>query len=328
MSRLAWLTIEIKRLNRCFIRQIRVLDFRSMRDLNIEQIKKLWILDLIIQSGSLKKAALQARVSPSAISQSLSSLERSVGKPLLIRDRGSITPTQDALAILAVVRPGFAAFDRLRDLNNAPIPKMSWLNFGTYESLAVDIFPGLIHSLREKMPGLKLGLRISRTANLLTMVRKGELCSALIAEVDDLERFYVKEVAEDRLGLYVSARLPVGQLGWKALEKIGYGSLSAGKSGLPRYYSRFIRQLEPDRPTVQSDSFEALRAAAVAGAIVAVLPHRVARRADDLIELEPSKARPFKEVGRHKICVVSQASCDAAETDFIASEARRLFARQ
>ena len=47
---------------------------------------------------------------------------------------------------------------------------MSWLNFGTYESLAVDIFPGLIHSLREKMPELKLGLRISRTANLLTMV--------------------------------------------------------------------------------------------------------------------------------------------------------------
>ncbi len=299
-----------------------------MRDLNVEQIKKLWILDLIIQSGSLKKAALQAKVSPSAISQSLSSLERSVGKPLLIRDRGSITPTQEALAILEVVRPGFAAFDRLRDLNHAPIPKISWLNFGTYESLAVDIVPGLIHSLREKMPELKLGLRISRTANLLTMVRKGELCSALITEVDDLDRFYVKVVAEDRLGLYVSPRHPIGQLGWRAIEQFGFGSLTAGKGGLPRYYSRFIRQFEPERPVVLSDSFEALRGAAVAGAIVAILPHRVAMRAGDLVELTPVKAKPLKENGRHKICVVSQASCDPAETDFIATEARRLFARQ
>jgi len=151
-----------------------------MRDLNVDQIKKLWVLDLIIQSGSLKKAALQAKVSPSAISQSLSSLEQSIGKPLLVRDRGSMLPTPDAMSILEVVRPAFAAFERLRDLQQTPAPQMSWLNFGTYESIAIDVLPGLILSLRERMPNLKLGLRVSRTANLLTMVRKGELCSALI----------------------------------------------------------------------------------------------------------------------------------------------------
>lgn len=294
------------------------------RDLNVDQIKKLWILDLIIQCGSLKKAALQAKVSPSAISQSLSSLENSMGRPLLIRDRGSVTPTQDALSILDVVRPAFDAFDRLREINNAPLPKLTWLNFGTYESIAIDVLPGLIHGLRQRMPHLRLGLRISRTGNLLTMVRKGELCSALISEVDELNRFYVKEVATDRLGLYVSNRHPIAKLGWQAIEKYGIGSLSPGKDGLPRYFAKFMRQLGAIRPFILSDSFETLRAAAVAGTLVAVLPERVALRSNDLLEIVPAKANAFQEVGRHKICVVSQSNCDPEETDFLAAEASRL----
>ena len=115
------------------------------RDLNVDQIKKLWVLDLVFRHGSLKKAALHAKVSPSAISQTLTSLEHSIGKPLLVRDRGSVTPTLDAMAILDIVRPAFQAFDRLKNLNDSPVPKISWMNFGTYESIAIDLLPGLIN---------------------------------------------------------------------------------------------------------------------------------------------------------------------------------------
>jgi DNA-binding transcriptional LysR family regulator len=86
------------------------------RDLNVDQIKKLWILDLVIRLGSLKKASLQAKVSPSAISQTLTTLEQSFGKSLLIREKGHITPTPDALSILEVVRPAFEAFDKIETM--------------------------------------------------------------------------------------------------------------------------------------------------------------------------------------------------------------------
>jgi len=301
-----------------------MLVYRSMRDLNVDQIKKLWILELIIRSGSLRNAALKAKVSPSAISQTLTSLESSIGKPLLVRERGLVTPTQDALAILEIVRPAFEAFDRLRDLNHAPTPQMTWLNFGTFESLAIDVLPGLLHSLRQKMPHLRLSLRVSRTMNLLSMVRKGELCSALITEVDDLDKFYVKEVARDRLGVYVSRHHPIAELGWKAIDKFGLGSLTPGQGGLPRYFGRYLRQFEGIKPLVLSDSFETLRAAASAGTLVALLPSRVAKRNEDLFELSPPKNKTLKENGEHKIMVVSLRSCDPAETDFIAQEAKRL----
>lgn len=296
------------------------------RDLNVDQIKKLWILDLVIHHGSLKKASLQAKVSPSAVSQTVTSLEQSLGKPLLIREKGSVIATQDALSILSVVRPAFEAFDRLRDLNGAPIPKISWMKFGTYESIAIDLLPGLIHSLNQKLPNLRLGLRVSRTSNLLSMVRKGELCSALIPEVDQLDRFYVKEVGEDRLGLYVSNRHPIAEAGWSAVEKFGFGSLTPSQDGLPRYFSKFLKNFELAKPTLLSDSFETLRAAAAAGVIVAVLPSRVAQRFDDLLELTPKSSidKTAKELGRHKIFVISQTNCDRSETDFVASEAERL----
>ena len=296
-----------------------------MRDLNVDQIKKLWTLDLIIQSGSLRKAAVQANVTPSAISQALSSLERSVGKPLLVRSNGRVTPTADALQILNVVRPAFEAFDRLKDLNKLSAPQMSWLNFGTYESIAVDVLPGLIHRLRNSMPQLRLSVRISRTANLLTMVRKGELCSALIAETDELERFYCKEVFVDRLGFYIAKHAPISQLNWRAAKEFGVGSIAPGKDGLPRYYTRFLKQLGSLKPSVYSDSLEALRASAVAGVMVAVLPNRVAQRHDDLIEVFP-EGNKNRETGKHRILVVSLTNCDTAEVDFLATEARSCLA--
>ena len=155
------------------------------------------------------------------------------------------TPTVEAMTILNVVRPAFEAFDRLKDLNSPLAPKISWLNFGTYESVAIDILPGLINFLRDKLPKARLGLRIARTSQLLTMVRKGELCSALITEVDDIDRFYKKEVFQDRLGLFISPRHPIAREGWKAIEKFGVGSLLPSKDGLPRYFTNFLKISTP-----------------------------------------------------------------------------------
>lgn len=295
-----------------------------MRDLNVDQIKKLWILDLIVQSGSLKKAALQAKVSPSAISQSLSSLENAIGKPLIIREKGTMTPTVEALSILDTVRPAFDAFEKLRNIGQAQVPKLSWLNFGTYESIAVDIVPGLVEILKQKMPNLRLGLRVSRTPVLMNMVRKGELCSALVTETDNMDRFSIKRVGEDKLGLFVSSKHPIRQLGWKAIEKVGIGTLSPGKDGLPRYFSKFMKQIKSAQALVLSDSFEVLRTAAIAGSVVAVLPHQVARRTDELIEITPPNGKSLQEVGKHGIFVVSQANCDPEEAEFLAAEIEKL----
>lgn len=294
------------------------------RDLNVDYIKKLWILDLILQTGSFKKAALQAKVTPSAISQTLTSLEQANGKPLVIRDKGTIFPTAEAQAILSIVRPAFEAFEKLKSLNNIHVPTIAWTNFGTFESMGIEILPGLVNCFREKLPTAKIGVRIARSSQLLTMVRKGELCSALIAESDNLEKFYKREVYEERLGFYVSSQHSISKLGWNAINSIGVGSLAPCKEGLPRYFTKFLKLLHPTKPFVLCESFEILRSAAVAGTLVAILPERIAKRSPDLVEIFPPNSSNFKEQSRHKLYVVSLASCDREETDFLAEEISNL----
>lgn len=127
-------------------------------------------------------------------------------------------------------------------------------------------------------------------------------------------------------GLYVSKKHAIADYGWSAIEKVGFGSLAPGKDGLPRYFTKFLRQYDLTKPSILSDSFETLPAAAVAGSVVAVLPNRVAKRLDDLLELAPggSTVKAPKETGQHKIYVVSQTNCDREEADFVAEEAKRL----
>lgn len=292
-----------------------MIDYRPMKDLNVDQIKKLWVLDLAIKNGSLKKAALEAKVSASAVSQSLSALEKSVGKPLLIRDKGTVRATEEALEILKIARPAFDVFDQLKNLTFNSTPALAWLKLGTYESLAVDVVPNLIHSLKEKLPELKLKVHVTRTGNLLTMIRKGELCSALIAEVDELDNFDVQDVGSDSMGLFIRKSAdPLGN---------GFASLSPGKDGHPIYFQKFLGQFNGEAPQLLSDSFEALRAVAVSGAMSAILPRRVAHRDDQLKELPLPDDKGLR--GDHKILLISPGNCDPEETQFIANEARRIF---
>ena len=60
------------------------------------------------------------------------------------------------------------------------------------------------------------------------------------------------------------------------------------------------------KPILLSDSFEALRAAGVAGVVPVVLPARVASRNSDLVEITPPQ---LVAAGKHRLLIVSQASC-------------------
>jgi hypothetical protein len=93
------------------------------------------------------------------------------------------------------------------------------------------------------------------------------------------------------------------------------------------YYSRFVRILGKSfKSTLTSDSYEILRAAAVEGSIVAMLPTRVAnRRANELTEIFPSKESASKILQeRYKICLISEPNCSSDESDFLAREIKSL----
>jgi DNA-binding transcriptional LysR family regulator len=288
----------------------------------VEHAKKLWILEQVLETGSFRAAALKAKVSTPAISQAVSNLERLVGKPLLIRKEGKITPTDAASQLIAVSKPAIQALRELsiRIESSQTIPNIAWISFGAYESLAIDLLPKLTERLHSSLPKLKLTVRIANNGSLATMVRNGELCAAVVEENENLGRLLAVPVAQDRLGFYVSAKRPAIDQKWSDSRSIG--TISAGADGYPRYYSKFIQATlgKNFRPSLLSDSYEALRSSAVYGSIMAILPSRVAeRRPGELIEITPPDLKD-SSTGAHQILLISQPNCDPEEIQFLTAE--------
>lgn len=290
-------------------------------------LPKIATLDLLVQTGSFRAASARAHVTQSALSQAISTLEDIFGYPLLVRENGHVRPTPACMTLLDRVRPALQAINALASdtsPSKAEVPNISSLDLGSYESLAINVLPALTVRLKSIYPSLHLTVKIGRSGELIKMVRKGDLCMAITTELDSTDGLSILPLAEDRLGVFVSTEHRQAKAGRCALDDIWLGSLSPAKEGHPRYFARYLRTQKLPKPVIVSESFEALRAMAVEGAIAAVLPARVANRerGGKLTELDLGTGR---ENGRHKIQLVSPKNCDPHESEFLAAELRVLF---
>lgn len=293
-----------------------------MEKIDFRQLQRLWTLKLVVETGSIKRTAVRTNVTSSAVSQAISGLEEELGRKLLIRNKEGLLPTEHASLLLRSAESAFnVCFSLQKDLSGAcsTLPKMTWLDFAATESLALDVLPQIMLSLRRQLPNLRLKVKSGRSAMLTSLVKKGELCMALVEENDFLDGVMSIPLAEDRLGFFCSSKEFVQTLGPKAFDKLGVGTLSPGPEGHPLYFSKFIRVLGKSfKPTLTSESYEILRTAAVEGAIVALLPTRVAhRRPSELVEIFPSKESAVKLTReQYKICLISEANCSSRRMNF------------
>ncbi len=297
----------------------------SLGHYRYDEIRKVMIVKTIVESGSLQKAARVLKVTPSAVSQSLTSLEKKLSLTLFRREKGTLQPTQDCLKLLERAEPVFLALDQV--FFQKEEMRIDYLDLGAYESLAHTVLHDFVRRLQVKHPRVKLNITVSRTAELVKKLRSGELCTALVVETDGMDSLSKFEVAKDELGVFV-AREHVHLLDdWAKIEKLGFGLLSVAADGLPSYMKKFLKQLGPKpQVTMTSDSFEVLRRAASTGLLAAVLPRRVALRlSGDLVEVTKLQGKAKQERGEHRILLVSLDRCDQEEAEYLADLARHSF---
>src|SRR5256885_1871058 len=79
----------------------------------INQLRKLWVLDLVVSSGSFQEAATHAKITRSAVSQTISQLEKYFARNLLVRGHGSVTPTSHCEELLKKARPLLSSLESL-----------------------------------------------------------------------------------------------------------------------------------------------------------------------------------------------------------------------
>jgi len=113
-------------------------------------------LILVVQTGSMGKAARRLATSQPAVSRAIANLEHTLGVPLLDRGPQGIEPTSYGQAIIA---RGVAVFDELRqgikDIEFLSDPTAGELRFACSESMADGLVFEAIDQLTLRYPGMQ-----------------------------------------------------------------------------------------------------------------------------------------------------------------------------
>lgn len=156
------------------------------------EIKHLVALSAVAEEGSFGRAGAVLRISQSAVSQQIASLEKAVGTPVFDRPGGprppSLTPAGRVL-----LRHAGAVLERLavakEELADLQAGTSGRLVIGTFQSVSVQLLPTLLGRLREESPRLDVRLFEDEV---------GDLVDRVLADDCDLA-FAVGPVTDERV---------------------------------------------------------------------------------------------------------------------------------
>lgn len=117
------------------------------------KLRDLHILSIVVQWGSMVKAASQLAMSQPAVSQSIAELEATLGVRLLDRNARGVEPTLYAHALL---KRGHVVFDELmqgvRDIDFLANPTVGEIRVASGDTAAVGILAEVIDRLSRRYP--------------------------------------------------------------------------------------------------------------------------------------------------------------------------------
>jgi len=144
-------------------------------------LRQLRTLIAVAEHGNLAKAADAIALTPSAVSQQMSSLEDEIGVSLF--DRTTRPPTlnfqgsQLLEAARAIVQTADNILDTIKGKNMSGA-----FNVGAVRSSIFGFLPQAISALKKEYPLLKIKIRMGRTDDLIFDVAAGRLDVAVVAE--------------------------------------------------------------------------------------------------------------------------------------------------
>ena len=132
------------------------------------KLQNLRVLDAVVRSGSMARAAGELHISQPAISKAIGELEHTVGVRLLDRGRYGVEPTAYGRALL---RRSVTVFDELREsvkeIEYLSDPTAGELRIGALEAVAAGLLAATIERLSRKHPRIIFHVTTALSHNTL-----------------------------------------------------------------------------------------------------------------------------------------------------------------
>ena len=230
-------------------------------------------------------------------------VEQQIGAPLFERGASEIRTTPLGELIVTQIKRVLDETLRLDEIaTQSRDPLKGPLRVGVIYTIAPYLLPALIPVLHKLAPDMPLFLREDFTANLIPMLKEGELDILVLALPVDVPGIVAQRVYEEPFRVVVPAahewagRKSVrnDELDGQQLLLLGSGNCFRDQvlEACPR-----LQRAEGMSGSIEGSSLETIRHMVASGAGIAVMPSSAA---DPLVDREPMvKVLPFAEASGH-----------------------------
>src|SRR5579862_9370627 len=175
-------------------------------------LEKLRLFLVILEEGSLRRAADRLRISQSAITRQMQSLELDLGGRGLEQTSAGVRPTNGGQALAERAKSLLADYDStMADVRRLVRGESERLRIGYIASAVQEYLEPALAALRRAYPRLKVKMLDQTPGEMISALRQGEIDLALtLLGIDVLSRdFYARKIATVRslVCLPVSHRL-------------------------------------------------------------------------------------------------------------------------
>ena len=271
-----------------------------MASMTLTEMRYISALDKTRHFG---RAADACHVSQPTLSVAIKKVEQQIGAPLFERGASEIRTTPLGELIVTQIKRVLDETLRLDEIaTQSRDPLKGPLRVGVIYTIAPYLLPALIPVLHKLAPDMPLFLREDFTANLIPMLKEGELDILVLALPVDVPGIVAQRVYEEPFRVVVPAahewagRKSVrnDELDGQQLLLLGSGNCFRDQvlEACPR-----LQRAEGLSGSIEGSSLETIRHMVASGAGIAVMPSSAA---DPLVDREPMvKVLPFAEASGH-----------------------------
>lgn len=163
-----------------------------------EMLTRIRFFLTVIEEGSIHRAAARLRISQSALSRQMQSLEHEVGGKLLDRTSTGARPTNGGHALASKMRGLLTDYDAaMVQVRRIVRGESKLLRIGCVASAVQEYLKPALAKLHQLHPGVKVRLLDMSPGEQITALRQGKIDIALIDQGDELlaRDFYIQKIA-------------------------------------------------------------------------------------------------------------------------------------
>jgi DNA-binding transcriptional LysR family regulator len=178
------------------------------------ELRELGAFVAVVEEGGMSAASRRLHVSQSALSQTVSSLERELGVQLLERTSTGVRPTEAGTTLLAEAREVLARYHQaLRTLASYSTEAGDVIRLGIPLELAPDVLPRALAKFAAESPKTRVVPRHLSTTAQFAALRSDELDVGLVRERPAGSEFDALLVANENLGVLLESELAARLVG-------------------------------------------------------------------------------------------------------------------